>query len=340
MKLPAPLGLAGHTWYPPDRDLTADAVREGRVDAKTARELGYEGLLLSADTAPPDMAVHAARPLLERIGCPADALGTLFHASIHYQGHDIWSAPHYIARELGTGAQPVGLLQQCNGGATGIELAATALLADPECGPGLVTTADRFQPPVWDRWLGDFGMAVGDAATAVVVHRGEYPADLLLHATGTVSVPELEEMHRGNDAFNTAPLEHSPVIDVRRTKRAFIRRHGIDRFYKAAHQGVRRAVAESLAHAGLEPDDPRLRWAVLPRLGKKAMEEAYIPPLVQVTPAELLDLGTPTGHLGAGDLNASLTQLAREERLAPGEFALILNSGGGFTFSSFIVGRP
>ncbi|MCE0444618.1 hypothetical protein LT493_02250 [Streptomyces tricolor] len=52
-------------------------------------------------------------------------------------------------------------------------------------------------------------------------------------------------------------------------------------------------MAESLAHAGLEPDDPRLRWAVLPRLGKKAMEEAYIPPLVQVTPAELLDLRHP-----------------------------------------------
>lgn len=340
MKLPSPLGLAGHTWFPPDRDLTVDAVRAGRVDAKTARELGYEGLLLAVDTAPPEMAVLAAQPLLDRIGCPPDSLGTLLHASIHYQGHDIWSAPHYIARRLGTAAQPIGLLQQCNGGATGIELAAAALLAAPETGPALVTTADRFLPPSWDRWLGDFGMAVGDAATAVVVHRGEYPADLMLHATGTVSVPELEEMHRGNDAFNTSSLEHSPVIDVRRTKRAFIRRHGIDRFYKAAHQGVRRAVSESLANAGLEPDDPRLRWAVLPRLGKKAMEEAYIPPLVQVTPAELLDLGTPTGHLGAGDLNASLAQLARENRLEPGEFALVLNSGGGFTFSSFIVGRP
>ncbi|MCE0444619.1 hypothetical protein LT493_02255 [Streptomyces tricolor] len=181
--------------------------------------------------APPDMAVRAARPLLERIGCPADALGTLFHASIHYQGprHLVGAALHRPrTRHRRPARGPAPAVQR---GATGIELAATALLADPECGPGLVTTADRFQPPVWDRWLGDFGMAVGDAATAVVVHRGEYPADLLLHATGTVSVPELEEMHRGNDAFNTAPLEHSPVIDVRRTKRAFIRRHGIDRFY-------------------------------------------------------------------------------------------------------------
>ncbi|OON82977.1 3-oxoacyl-ACP synthase [Streptomyces tsukubensis] len=330
--------LAAHAWYPPGRDLTEDAVLAGRVDPRTARELGYDGLLVSPDTAPPDMAVHAARPLLERISCPPDALGALFHASIHYQGHDIWSAPHYIARRLATAAQPIGLLQQCNGGATGIELAAAALLADASCGPGLVTTADRFFPTGWDRWRGDFGMAVGDAATAVVVHRGEYATDLMLHATGTVSVPELEEMHRGDDTFNYTPLEHSPVIDVRRTKRTFIRRHGIDRFYKAAHQGIREAVTESLANAGLEADDPRLRWAVLPRLGRKAMEEAYIPPLTQVTPAELLDFGRPTGHLGAGDLNASLAQLSREHRLNSGEFALILNSGGGFTFSSFIVG--
>lgn len=340
MKLSSPLHLAADIWWPRDRDLTAEAVREGRVDSRTARELGYEGLLLSPDVAPPDMAVHAAKPLLERIGCPPEALGALFHASIHYQGHDIWSAPHYIARRLGVTAQPVGLLQQCNGGATGIELSANGLLADRSSGPGLVTTADRFFPPTWDRWRGDFGMATGDAATAVVVHRGEYATDLMLHATGTVSVPELEEMHRGNDEFNHAPLEHSPVIDVRRTKRTFIRRHGIDRFYKAAHRGVREAVTESLINAGIEADDPRLRWAVLPRLGKKALEEAYIPPLRHVTPAELLDFGAPTGHLGAGDLNASLAQLSREHLLRTGEFALILNSGGGFTFSSFIVGRP
>ncbi|MHA6761708.1 beta-ketoacyl-[acyl-carrier-protein] synthase family protein [Streptacidiphilus sp. PAMC 29251] len=296
---------------------------------------------MSWKTAPPDMAVAAAAAVLDRAGCDPAELSLLLHASVHYQGHDAWSAPHYIAHRLGADrAVPIGLLQQCNGGAIGIETALLRLLGDPAAGPALVTTADRFLMPSWHRWKSDYGMAAGDAATAVLVRRETSGAQLLLHAVATTVAADLEVMHRGDDGLNENPLSHSPMVDVRRTKRHFVRTSGAERFTAAAAEQITAAVAGCLAEAGLTGDDSRLRFAVLPRLGARAMRDAYVPPLVAATGAELLDLGRETGHVGAGDLNASLADLADQELLAPGEFALVLNGGGGFTFTAMVVSGP
>lgn len=342
MKLEHPLGLVAGAWYPSQRQTVEEAVAAGDIDAPTARDLGYTELPVSEHLAPPDMATEAARAVLERSGARAEELSLLLHASVHHQGHDAWSAPHYVAERLGAHrAVPIGLLQQCNGGAIGIESAAARLQGDPDAGPALVTTADRFLMPSWHRWRSDYGMAAGDAATAVLVHRadGSLPADLELHGLATTVAAELEVMHRGDDELNATPMGHSSMIDVRRTKRAFIKTYGVERFTKTAHDRIRAAVEECLALAGLAPDDPRLRYAVIPRLGSKAMAEAYVPPLREATPAELLDLGRATGHVGAGDLNASLADLAQGDLLAPGQYALVLNGGGGFTFTAMAVRR-
>ncbi|MEW2510295.1 ketoacyl-ACP synthase III family protein [Streptomyces sp. NPDC046870] len=343
MRLTSPLGLVAAAWYPERRQTVEQALAAGDIDARTARELGYTSLPVSEDTAPPDMAVEAAGQVLALSGVQADDLSMVLHASVHHQGHDAWSAPHYVAHRLGARhALPIGLLQQCNGGAAGIELAAGRLQGDPAAGPALVTTADRFLMPSWHRWLSDYGMAAGDAATAVLVHRltGSAPApDLLLRALVSKAAPELEVMHRGDDELNATPMGHSPMIDVRRTKRAFIKTYGVDFFLKTAADRIRSVVEECLADAGLAADDPRLRYAVIPRLGSKAMAEAYLPPLTEVTSAEVLDLGRATGHVGAGDLNASLADLARTDLLAPGQYALVLNGGGGFTFTAMAVAR-
>ena len=341
MRLSGTYGLVCAAWYPPERQTVEDALAAGEVDGRTAADLGYTALPVSEDTAPPDMAVAAGAQVLERGHCPAEAISMVLHASVHHQGHDAWSAPHYIADRLDArDAVPIGLLQQCNGGAIGIELAVSRLQGDAEAGPVLVTTGDRFLMPSWHRWRTDYGMAAGDAGTAVLVHRDEgLPSDLVLHSLATTVAAELEVMHRGADGLDAGPLGHGPMIDVRRPKRHFVRTSGVEYFTKLAHDRIRGAVAEALESCGLAPDDPRLRHAVLPRLGEKAMAEAYVPALEESVSAPLLDLGRATGHLGAGDLNASLADLATGDLLEPGQYALVLNGGGGFTFTAAVVSR-
>ncbi|WP_158883280.1 ketoacyl-ACP synthase III family protein [Amycolatopsis anabasis] len=332
---------AGELWLPPGRELADAAVREGRLRARDARDLGHPEVPDAGDEAAPDMAVHAALGALKQAGADAEDLDVVCHAWMYYQGHDLWSPAHYIADRIGARrAFPVGVQQVCNGGPAGVELTAARLLAAGPGGTrwGLVTTADRFTAPGFDRWAGDYGVAYGDAATALLLRVPADPADaLLLRSIVTAAAPELEGMHRGADPFARAARTHRDRVDMRATKRAYLREHGQDPFLLANRRSVTTIAATALREAGLAPDDPRLRCAVLPRFGRKTLDAVWRPVLAGCLRTELLDLGTTTGHLGAGDALAGVAELAWQGILAPGEAALVFSAGAGFTWSCLVV---
>lgn len=339
MRIVEPIGIAAAgLWLPAARENADDAVRDGRLLRRHATEVDHPELpAAGADEAPPDMAVAAARPVLKEAGVDGDDLDVLCHAWMYYQGHDLWSPAHYLARELGASrAVPVGVQQICNGGCAAIELAAARIGVPGERATrvALVTTADRFSAPGFDRWGSDYGVAYGDGATAVVLRAPAAEQDrLLLSSVATVAAPELEQMHRGADPFAPAARTTRDRIDMRATKRAFLREHGNEPFLAANRRGIQRVVAEAVRDAG----DPPLRYAVLPRFGRRTLDEAWRPVLAELTDAELVEYGRTTGHLGAGDAAASLADLSRDNLLAPGESALVFSAGAGFTWSCLVV---
>lgn len=344
MRLPRPLGISGPTlWLPAGRQSVREAVRLELVDQETAGELGCEQLPV-AEQAPPEMAVEAGRGALAAADVDARAVGLVLHAWIHYQGHDLWSPAHFVADRLGADAAvPVGVQQVCNGGAAAVELAAARLFVEPGLGHALVTTADAFLDPGFDRWSGDYGIAYGDGATALVLHHlpdgeGGRPADLVLHSLSTVAAPRLERMHRGDDPFSPAARSLGPRVDIRRTKKAYLRAEGMETFTEASSRALRSAVESCLADAGMAATgDVPLRYVVAPRLGRKTVDLAYAPLLTKLTGAELLRPGAGTGHLGAGDTAASLAELHTRRMLGPGEYALVVSAGAGFTWSCLLV---
>ncbi|MGW2205189.1 3-oxoacyl-[acyl-carrier-protein] synthase III C-terminal domain-containing protein [Streptomyces sp. NPDC001774] len=329
---------APSVWLPSGRQSSVEAVARGLVDAESAEELGYDRLPV-AELAPPEMAVEAGRRALTAAGVDAAAVGLVMHAWIHYQGHDLWSPAHFVADGIGArDAVPVGVQQVCNGGAAAVELAAARLFVEPGLGHALITTADAFVEPGFDRWSGDYGIAYGDGATALVLHHlpgseGGRPADLVLHALSTVAAPSLERMHRGDDPFSPAARSLGPRVDIRRTKKAFLQAEGMEAFTGASAAALSSAVGECLAAAG----DVPLRYVVAPRLGRKTVDLAYAPMLTKLTGAELLRPGADTGHLGAGDTAASLADLHARRMLGPGEYALVVSAGAGFTWSCLLV---
>lgn len=347
MRLPRPLGISGPSlWLPPGRQSAQEAVGMALVDQETAGELGCDRLPV-ADQAPPEMAVEAGRRALEAAGVDARAVGLLLHAWIHYQGHDLWSPAHFIADQLGADAAvPVGVQQVCNGGAAAVELAAARLFVEPGLGHALVTTADAFLEPGFDRWSGDYGIAYGDGATALVLHHlpggeggeGGRPADLVLHSLSTVAAPRLERMHRGDDPFTPAARSLGPRVDIRRTKKAYLQAEGMETFTEASGGALRAAVESCLAGVGLTgTGDVPLRYVVAPRLGRKTVDLAYAPLLTKLTGAELLRPGADTGHLGAGDTAATLAELHTRRLLGPDDYALVVSAGAGFTWSCLLV---
>lgn len=336
------LRLTAATWLPASTLSAADAVAAGRVSADEARAVGYLELPVATDLAPPEMAVRAGRRALSRAKLAPEALGLVAHAWTYHQGHDFWSPAHYVARFVGaTGAVPVGIQQMCNGGAAALDVAVARLRSDASPAAALVTTADRFCRPGFDRWRGDSSLWYGDGATAMVVHRPDVArGDFVLLAMVTTAAADMEWMHRGRDAFSPAARWSGAAIDVRRTKRAFLDGVGKADFARRVADNVGAVVEQALTRAGVAPDSPRLRFLAMPRLGRAALEKVYEPAVAGLTKAEVLDLGRRTGHLGAGDLPANLAALAAEPMLAPGDIALVLSAGAGFTWSCLVVRRP
>ncbi|MFD9686193.1 3-oxoacyl-[acyl-carrier-protein] synthase III C-terminal domain-containing protein [Kitasatospora sp. NPDC059088] len=335
---PPPRIAAVVDWLPPTTDTAAAAVAGGRVTAENAAKDGYLELPVSDGPSGPEMAVLAAAKAIGEAGCPPESIGLVVHAWIYHQGHDFWSPAHYVAQHAGAvRAVPLGVQQMCNGGATAVELAAVRLAADPALERALVTTGDRFAAPGFDRWQGDYGVAYGDGATALVLDRERGPYRLL--AAHTAAAPDLESMHRGHDAFSPAPRANGETLDIRRTKKAFLGDGLGPHFAATAGEGVARAVRGALADAGLAPDDPRLGHLLLPRLGRTVLETAYLPAVERLglTGVEVLDLGTRTGHLGAGDAAAGLAHLHTRGLLEPGRIAILLSAGAGFTWTALLV---
>ena len=349
MRFDPPLPVAAVAlWLPPQRVSAADAVAAGRLDAGDAAGNGYLAVPVSKDLAAPEMAVLAAGSALSAAGWDPATVDLVVHAWTYYQGHDFWSPPHFVARGIGAErALPLGVQQMCNGGAAAIEVAATRLLADPAVSRAVVTTADRFCGPGFDRWRGDRGAVYGDSATALLLtrapaaplHLTRAPAAAPLHLLAAVSfaAPRLEEMHRGDDPFGPAARGVAQRVDTRRTMGHFFATGGGPLFADIAVTAVHAVLGGALAEAMLDGDDPALRLVALPRLGRTVLNDDYRAVIAGHTGAEILDLGGETGHLGAGDAAANLATIHAGGLLRPGELAILLSVGAGFTWSALVV---
>jgi 3-oxoacyl-[acyl-carrier-protein] synthase-3 len=311
-------------------------VADGLLEPGGPEAAGVVEVPVARTVSAPEMAARAGLRALELAGADPSEVGLLLHGWIWHQGHDFWSPAHYVADRIGaSSAVPFGVQQMCHAGAMALHTAAVRLTADPSVERALVTTADRFDGAGFDRWHSDSHVAYGDGATAAVLGRSGRGLRLAAHAVH--AAPELEAMYRGDDEFSPVPLGHGRPIDVRRVKKAFLAAGGMDRFAKTGPDAVRTVVLAALEDAGLRPGDPRVRVALLPRIGPRTLQLIYLPPLEELLKARPVHLGARTGHLGCGDTVANLADLMSQRMLQPGEFGLVVTGGGGFTWSCLVV---
>ncbi len=341
MKVAQRLVVESATWLPEGRETTSATVATGRITAEGAADLGLTAVPVAGIPAP-DMAVLAAERALGGVGRDAPAVGLLVHGWIYHQGHDFWSPAHYIAARLGIpAALPLGVQQLSNAGAVGLGVAVGQLAADATLEAALVTTADRFALPGFDRWTADYGVVYGDAGTAVLLRRhgpARGGSAVLLRSLAFVTAAEYESMYRGRDAFSPVPMGHGDRIDVRRPKKAYLEIHdGIAAFGKVAQECVRSVLLQALSEAGVEPLDARIRCVALPRLSDGVLDLMYLPVLDGMVAGEILREREHSGHLGAGDMAANLARIQASGMLEPGEFAVLIGGGGGFTWSCAVV---
>ena len=234
----------------------------------------------------------------------------------------------------------MGVQQSCNGGAAGLHLASSVLLADDDARYALVTTADRFGEPAWHRWEPGRPAGFGDGATAALLTRDPVArAGLALLSIAHRSHHGAERAFRGEAEFTPAPMWHKTTLDATDVVRLTQTSSGLEDVVTLRGE-VRQCLDQALADAELDPVDPRIRWVVLPRIDQMLIDVMYAGAFDRLVHARPLVFGTHTGHLGGGDVVANAVELRSRGLLAPGQIAVLASVGAGWTWSTVVVQEP
>jgi 3-oxoacyl-[acyl-carrier-protein] synthase-3 len=325
--------VAGVGVHLPDVFSVDEAVERGLYDAEEAMASGWTGALVAGDLPAPDMAVRAGRQALARSGHQPTEVAILMHADTLHQGPDLWPPQSYIQRHvIGGNAPAVEIRQSCNAMLAAMELSSCFLgtAAQPAA---LITAADNFGHPLFDRWryaskAGTNRLSIaGDAAAAVVLSRADGFARLL--AIGSTSLPELEATYRGG--VELFPPEPTLGRQPRMGERLAHHRNGDPTGFQAAKKTLaetRTTLGErTLAEAGVRPEE--VTRVVHVFSGGQPYITSVLEPL-GIDPSRcMLEFGRGVGHLAACDQIVGLEHLVTTAQVGPGDHVLLLSNGGG-----------
>lgn len=307
----------------PDRVETKQAVRDGLLDEQSRDASGVLSVTCAGDRPAPDMAVSAARTAIERSGHGRDAFGAVLHCSVHYQGPDGWSAPHYVLREtLNTPIPALEIRQGCVGMIAALEVAACRLATVPEHDAVLLTTGDNFSTALADRWRGSKLFLLGDGGAAAVVARRDGFARLL--AVGSVSAPWMEELHRGGEVlFPPGPTVGRGLnFEERREYWRTAWARGVVPPMGDLWNTVAQAARRTLSEAGIVMADIKRVCHIGYSL--QTLHEIILDVLGVDEERGVWEFTRTTGHVGAADPLMGLEYLWAGGHLHPGDHVLLI----------------
>ncbi|MBB5936374.1 ketoacyl-ACP synthase III family protein [Streptomyces zagrosensis] len=333
MSIPVYIASAA-AWIPP-AESAAEAVAAGNYSADDNATNKIPCLPVASDEiSVPDMGAIAGRKALDRAAAVVgDQVDLILHASIYHQGRDHhWNSAPYIQRELGvTGAFALNVEGMSNGGMAAVDLA----MAQLEAGRGtsaLITTADRFCPPGFDRWRGSYGIVFGDGSTALVLSTtGGFAR---IHAIASATDASLEPLHRGIVPFTNA---YGVVVDenLRTPKKSYLEEVGAESVLQRAEKTLMSVVSKVLGRTGHKLDD--FAKILLPNMGHMMMEDQFLKPLGISAERTLWNWGRYAGHLGAGDLAAATARLVEKKEVSQGDLVLLIGTGGGYSVTVAVL---
>ena len=320
------------SWLPP-----REPVGQGRYEPGEQDMHAYESASVADDgDAPPYMAIRAGRLALTRSGIDPAEVSLLLHASIWYQGLDMWSPSAYIQHALlgeNRTAQALDLNQQCAGAVSAVQLAADHLVANPDRRAAIVTSAERYSPPGVDRWHIEAPHVIyGDGAGALVLARNRGFARLL--AARSIADTTLEPLNRGDSTLMPfSPASQGP-LDMQARGEAFLQQMDAQEVVARLRQGNADAVHGLLDEAGLTISD--VSRFVFPNIGLTLL--TGLVKLLGIDVSQTTwELGRTTGHVGAADPITGLTYLLEQGELSVGERVVLMGIGYGWFWSGALV---
>ncbi|WP_037607973.1 ketoacyl-ACP synthase III family protein [Streptacidiphilus rugosus] len=330
--------VAGLGAYLPEQVQTAEeAVALGLYDAEESVGNGIRAVRVANDEeAPPVMAAAAARRAIDRSGHQDQDFGLLLHASIGHQGQEFWTPANYVQNEtIGGRGTALEIKQGSNGGLAAVELAASYLSARPSETAALVTVADAFKPPYFDRWASDNQQVYGDGAGALVLSKRGGFARLL--STASLTDATLEPVYRGVTGWTPAPFAEGKPVDLRSRKRDYLLRHE-DAYEQTINQMT--VNAGQVLQEALDDADTKLadtQHFVHANIAESIATYSFYMTLGIDRATTTYDWGQDIGHCGGADQLLGLNHLVESGRVKAGDKIVTMGVGVGFMWTVAVL---
>ena len=307
-------------YIPQTFESSHDAIRNERL---TSEELEKTQQVSAAVGSPsetaPAMSVWAGQEALtEFAAClaPTTPLRTapavIVHAVALHTGLEGWNGSAYIGNNLGfPETLALEIRNTCAGSIVGIDVLAHKLGPDEY---GLLTAADIWRMPLFDRWASDSGLAYGDGAAAAVLTRDSGPFRII--STALTQDSRFEKIHRGDAPMDLPEYRNPLPISLNGRSEAYAREHGFDSFWSANSEGLQKSVSQALQEAGIQKQDVSA-WAV-PHFGRKLLDRQCLNPLGIEPEKTTASFGSQIGHTGAADPLLGLQHLRSENQIRHG----------------------
>lgn len=328
--------LAGMGTARVDGVSTAEAVRHGWWSEAERDRSGLEAISVAGPTPAPDLAVEAVRAALEHSAVSAESIDGLFHSSVHPQGPDGWSAPHYINRH--TINRPVTSCEVrngCVGAFSALQLAVCFLVAEPQRSAVLVTAADNFGTPAVDRWHASKQYVLADGGGALVLSKRDGFARLL--AVGAVSDPELEFKHRSGEPLFPPSLTTGKPLDFRSRMEAFRQQSAAGLLPPVGDFGdiLIECVGRTLAEAGVKQAE--VARVVHDGFTRDGVRDMFLDPLGFPEEIGIWEYTKSVGHAGPLDMIRGLEHVWRSPETSAGDVVMVLGCAPGMEAACALV---
>ncbi|QRK88284.1 ketoacyl-ACP synthase III family protein [Saccharopolyspora erythraea] len=324
--------------YIPERVSVDDAVRKGWYSAESRRLQEFTSVAVADGISAPEMALHAARDAMERGEHTPDELDLLLYCDVWHQGPDGWQPQYLLQRELvGGDALAVEIRHGCNGMFSALSLASDHLLATDGRSAALLVGTDNFGTPLIDRWSASTAFIVGDAASALVLSKR--PSAVQLLSVNLLSVPEVEQTHRGGEPLFPpgATVGRELDFDARAEhfQRAAREDEGGTLMSLKIRQRLLQTVHRTLVEADIDISD--ISRVACAHYSRELVEQWFLGAVDIPLSRSTWTYGRTIGHAGCSDQFLALRNLIATGQVRRGDHVLLLGVGPGVTIAAAVV---
>ncbi|HEY4456974.1 MAG TPA: ketoacyl-ACP synthase III family protein, partial [Pseudonocardiaceae bacterium] len=282
------------------------SIADGNYDADTAEETELLGAAISPDLSGPEMALIAAKQAFARAGHEPTDVDALLYVDMYHAGPDGWCPQSYLQRELvGGDLLAANIRQGCNGMFGALELAAGYLTAGHDS--ALLAAGDNMGSPLVNRWQSLPEFILADSGSAVLLTRSPGFAKLL--SVCSLTIPELEGMHRGAEPLVPAPVTLGKPLDLLSRFREFAKLNGA----KTADAGLKLIKSRvDLVHRALDEagiDITQITRIACNHGSRGFIDDGLLESIDLTIERSTWDFGRRVGHLGPSDQIAGFDHL-------------------------------